>query len=111
MKKDLLPDEGCELQRAASSLGRTTSVAGAALGRTTSVAGDADEGPPLARQETYAVSIPTVSEEDAAPACPDPAPAQEPTQEPTDDFSLRRAMSVAAPVNDAAPVAIRTSSA
>ena len=118
VKKDLLPDEGCELQRAAlgrttsvagTALGRTASVAGGALGRTTSVAGD--EGPPLARQETYAVSIPTVSEDGAAPACTDPAPAQEPAQEPTDDFSLRRAMSVAAPVNDAAPVAVRTTSA
>ena len=120
VKKDLLPDEGCELQRAASSLGRTTSVAGGGLARTTSVAASSlgrttsvalDEGPPLARQETYAVSIPTVSEDGAAPACTDPAPTQEPTQEPTDDFSLRRAMSVAAPVNDAAPVAVRTSSA
>jgi len=116
VKKELLPDEGCELQRAGSALGRTTSVAGSTLGRTTSVAGGAlgrttsvslDEGPPLARQETYAVSIPTVSEDGAAPACTDPAPAQE----PADDFSLRRAMSVAAPVNDAAPVAVRTSSA
>lgn len=104
VKKELLPDEGCELQRA-GGLGRTTSVAGGALGRTTSVGGA--DSPPLPRQETYAVSIPTVSEDGAAPACTDPAPAQE----PTDDFSLRRAMSVAAPVNDAAPVAVRTTSA
>ena len=100
VKKDLLPDEGCELQRA-GGLGRTTSVAGGALGRTASVGGA--DSPPLPRQETYAVSITTVSEDGAAPACTAPAPA--------DDFSLRRAMSVAAPVNDAAPVAVRTTSA
>ena len=55
VKKALLPDDVCELQRAGGALGRTASVAGG------------DDSPPLARQETYAVSIPTVSEEGDAP--------------------------------------------
>ena len=123
VKKELLPDEGCELQRT-GALSRTASVAGDALSRTKSAVSKpplgalpdpvremigrmaeameamraeiaelkADRGrsqeraaaletrvghfvsahevcvskPPLPRQETYAVSIPTVSEEDAA---------------------------------------------